>query len=131
MSTAGKDHWYGERSPWTEQQLDYYYNVNGPRSRAAKVVILGYRSSAPLSAHEEAPVRGWRDWGFRCVSIRGVEAGYRDRQLISPPIVPGTVEIKQQSRAKFSRQPSSPFVQPSDHRFFLSGFFFDFRTSAP
>jgi hypothetical protein len=41
MSTAGKDHWYGERSPWTEQQLDYYYSFKGPQSRpSAKAVIL-------------------------------------------------------------------------------------------
>jgi hypothetical protein len=40
LSTAVKHHWFGDTSPRTEQQLDYYYNFNGPRSRRAKVVIL-------------------------------------------------------------------------------------------
>jgi hypothetical protein len=58
MSTAGKDHWYGERSPWTEQQLDYYYNFNGPRSRPAKVVILD-RENPPQPHSSLEMERGW------------------------------------------------------------------------
>jgi cold shock CspA family protein len=60
MSTAGKDHWDSERSPWTEQQLDYYYSFKGPQSRpSAKAVILDgktRRSPDPIAVSKLGPV---------------------------------------------------------------------------
>jgi hypothetical protein len=47
LSTAVKHHWFGDTSPWTEQQLDYYYNFNAPRSRPAKVVIFDRENPPP------------------------------------------------------------------------------------
>jgi hypothetical protein len=60
LSTAVKDHWLGDTSPWTEQQLDYYYNFNGPRSRPAKVVILDRENPPqPRSDSSLEMERGW------------------------------------------------------------------------
>ena len=58
MSTAGKDHWYGERSPRTEQQLDYYYNFKSPQSRpSARVVILDREN--PPQPRSDSGFDGW------------------------------------------------------------------------
>jgi hypothetical protein len=60
LSTAVKHHWFGDMSPWTEQQLDYYYNFNGPRSRPAKVVILDRENPPqPRSDSSLEMERGW------------------------------------------------------------------------
>jgi hypothetical protein len=60
LSTAVKHHWFGDTSPWTEQQLDYYYNFNGPRSRPAKVVILDRENPPQPRSHSSLEIeRGW------------------------------------------------------------------------
>jgi hypothetical protein len=54
LSNAVKHHWYGDTSPWTEQQLEDHTAFNGrhaprPKPEASKVVILD-RENPPLGS---------------------------------------------------------------------------------
>jgi hypothetical protein len=58
MSTAAKNHWYGDTSQRTEQQLDYHYNFKGSQSRpSAKVVILDREN--PPQPRSASGLDGW------------------------------------------------------------------------
>jgi hypothetical protein len=58
LSEPAKHYWYGETSPWTEQQLEDNYNFKELQSRPAKVVILD-RENPPQSGSARTVV--WED----------------------------------------------------------------------
>ncbi len=55
LSKAVKHIWDGDVSPWSEQQLEDYFSLNGPQKPpAAKVVILD-RENPPERRSGRAP----------------------------------------------------------------------------
>jgi hypothetical protein len=47
LSRAVKHHWYGDTSPWSEQQLEDYYSFKRPQAQATTKVVILDRENPP------------------------------------------------------------------------------------